>query len=76
MKPVKRDIVGLDPVGDEKWCDLGYILKIDPARFASRLNEKRTSYMSSVQSTVVGYRSQDPLACKYKHPTQHNSRTV
>lgn len=44
MKPVVRDIVGLDLVVDEKWYDLGYILKTDPARFASRLNERRTSY--------------------------------
>lgn len=54
MKPVVTDIVGLDLVGDEKWYDLGYILKTDPARSASRLNEKRISYMFSVQSTVVG----------------------
>lgn len=76
MKPVVRGIVGLDLVGDEAWYDLGYILKTDPARFASRLNEKRTSCTSSVQSTVVGFKSQDPFACKYKNPTQHNSRTV
>lgn len=36
-------------------------LKTDPARFADRLNEEITSYASFEQSTVIGYRKQDPL---------------
>lgn len=61
VKPVVRDTVGLDLLGEEKWYDLRYVLKSDPAKFASRLNEKKTFYTSSVQSTVVGLEELRPF---------------